>query len=236
MADDKPPGTGRIETFVDGVVAIIITIMVLELKIPAEVFSQGRIDDVLAEFGPKLAVYALSFIVIAIMLVNHHMLMRAATRATNALYWWNANLLFWMSLIPLSTAALGEAPLQPLAVAFYGAVLAANSISFTMLHRTCACLGDRDGRLDDIHRVIIKKDAFFTAIYALSVPLAFVSIYASMAIFLIRQPISFPNSCPGPNPGADRGAHPPWKARLQRPRLKEGINRYASSGMTGTPI
>ena len=56
MVHEKPPGTGRIETFVDGVVAIIITIMVLELKIPAEVFSEGRFDDVLAKLGPKLAV------------------------------------------------------------------------------------------------------------------------------------------------------------------------------------
>ena len=182
---EKPPGTGRIETFFDGVVAIIITIMVLELKIPAEAFAEGRIDGVLAEFGPKLAVYVLSFIVLAIMLVNHHMLMRAALHATNTLYWWNANLLFWMSLIPLSTAALGEAPIEPLAVAFYGAVLTANSISFTMLHRCAACLADSEGKLDRIHVLIIRKDLCFTALYALSIPLAFASVYASMAIFLV---------------------------------------------------
>jgi len=195
---EKPPGTGRIETFVDGVVAILITIMILELKIPAEVFSQGRLDAVLSVFGPQFAIYALSFIVIAIMLVNHHMLMRAATHATTKLYWWNANLLFWMSLIPLSTAALGDAPEQPLAVAFYGAVLAANSISFTMLHRCAACLGDRDGRLDDIHRAIIKKDWFFTSLYTLSVPLAYVSVYAPIAIFVfIPAMYFFPEFAPG---------------------------------------
>jgi len=196
---EKPPGTGRIETFVDGVVAILITIMILELKIPAAVFSQGRLDAVLSEFGPELAVYALSFIVIAIMLVNHHMLMRAATHATTTLYWWNANLLFWMSLIPLSTAALGDAPGQPLAVAFYGAVLTANSISFTMLHRCAACLGDRDGKLDHVHRLIIKKDWFFTSLYGLSVPLAFVSVYASIAIFLLNPAVYFfPEFVPWP--------------------------------------
>jgi uncharacterized membrane protein len=145
---EKPLGTGRIETFFDGVVAILITIMVLELKLPAEVFSNGRVEAVVAEFGPKIAVYALSFLVIAIMLLNHHMLMRPASRETNALYWWNANLLFWMSLIPLSTAALGDAPREPLAVAFYGAVLTANAVSFTLLHRCAACLGDADGHLD----------------------------------------------------------------------------------------
>src|SRR6267378_2237530 len=154
---EKPPGTGRIETFVDGVVAILITIMILELKLPAAVFSQGRIQDVLAEFGPKLAVYVLSFVVIAIMLLNHHMLMRAAPYATNTLYWWNANLLFWMSLIPLSTTVVGDAPREPLAVAFYAAVLTATAVSFTFLHRCAACLGAEDGKLDEIHRVTIKK-------------------------------------------------------------------------------
>ena len=196
---DKPPGTGRIETFVDGVVAILITIMVLELKLPGAVFSQGRADAVIAEFGPKLAVYALSFLVIAIMLLNHHMLMRAATRATNTLFWWNANLLFWMSLIPLSTAVLGDAPRVPLAAAFYGAVQTANAESFTFLHRCAACLGDEDGKLDDIHRAIIKKDWFFTALYAASVPLAFVSVYLSMAIFLIiPAAYFFPEFVPWP--------------------------------------
>jgi uncharacterized membrane protein len=196
---DRPPGTGRIETFVDGVVAILITIMVLELKLPGEVFSQGRADAVIAEFGPKLAVYALSFLVIAIMLLNHYMLMRAATRPTNTLYWWNANLLFWMSLIPLSTAVVGDAPREPLAVAFYGAVLTATAVSFTLLHRCAACLGDRDGKLDEIHRVTIKKDWFFTALYAASMPLAFVSVYLSMAIFLIiPAAYFFPEFVPWP--------------------------------------
>jgi uncharacterized membrane protein len=133
------------------------------------------------------------------MLLNHHMLMRAASRATNTLYWWTANLLFWMSLIPLSTAALGDAPRQPLAVAFYGAVLTATAVSFTMLHRCAACLGDRDGKLDDIHRATIKKDWFFTSLYAASVPFAFVSVYAAMAIFLIvPAAYFFPEFVPWP--------------------------------------
>jgi len=196
---EELPGTGRIETFVDGVVAILITIMVLELKLPGEVFSQGRVAAVIAEFGPKLAVYALSFLVIAIMLLNHHMLMRAAPFATNTLYWWNANLMFWMSLIPLATAVVGDAPREPLAVAFYGAVLTANAVSFTLLHRYAACLGAADGKPDEIHRVTIKKDWFFTTLYAASMPLAFVSVYLSMAIFLLNPAAYFfPEFVPWP--------------------------------------
>jgi uncharacterized membrane protein len=182
---ENHPGTERISAFVDGVVAIIITIMVLELKAPAEAFASGSIHDVLATLGPKILVYALSFVVVAIMLVNHHMLMRAAPHATNTLYWWNAFLLFWMSLIPLATAVLGDNPAAPLAVAFYGLVMFANSVGFTFLHRCAACIGSADGRLDPIHEEVIRKDMMFSAIYALSVPLAFVSIYAAMAIFLL---------------------------------------------------
>lgn len=184
-ATDHPPSTARIEAFSDGVVAIIVTIMVLELHAPAEAFASGDFYTVLVALGPKLLVYALSFIVVAIMLLNHHMLMRAAPHATNGLYWWNAHLLFWMSLIPLSTAVLGDTPLSPLAVAFYGAVLAANSVGFTFLHRCAACLGDKEGKVDALHLAIIRKDSFFTLIYAASVPLAFVSVYASMAIFVL---------------------------------------------------
>ena len=210
-AVEKLPGTGRIETFVDGVVAILITIMVLELKLPAEVFSQGRVEAVVAEFGPKLGVYALSFLMIAIMLLNHHMLMRAAAYATDALYWWNANLLFWMSLIPLSTAALGDAPRESLAIGFYGAVLTANAVSFTLLHRCAVLVGDADGQLDPIHRLTLKKDWFFSTLYAASVPLAFVSIYAAMAIFLINPAAYFfpefvpwPRSWRAPEPGTGK--------------------------------
>src|SRR5436309_2277471 len=125
--NEKVPGTGRIEAFSDGVIAIIITIMILELKVPAESITRENLAGVVRDLGPNLLVYALSFLIVAIMLLNHHMIMRIADRATNGLYWWNANLLFWMSLIPLATAAFGEAPTEPLAVAFYGAVLFSNA-------------------------------------------------------------------------------------------------------------
>jgi uncharacterized membrane protein len=182
---DKPPGTGRIESFSDGVIAIIITIMVLELKLPPDLFYGGHLSEVFAAFWPRLTVYALSFLVIAILLINHHMVLRAAPHSTTPLYWWNANFLFWISLVPLSTAVLGNAPLEPAAAAFYGAVLTANAVSFTLLHRYAVTIGSKSGRVDPIHRLIIYKDSFFTVLYAASVPLSFVSVYLAMAIFLI---------------------------------------------------
>ncbi|HVV94668.1 MAG TPA: TMEM175 family protein [Hyphomicrobiales bacterium] len=185
---DAPPGTGRIEAFSDGVIAIIITIMVLELRAPAEAFASGHVATVIAALGPNLVIYALSFFLVAVMLVNHHGLMRVAPRATTALFWWNANLLFWMSLIPLSTAVFGAYPKLPLAVAFYGAVLAANSISFTQLHR---CVDLIDGELLPKQRKLLIRDTATTALFALSVPLAYVSVYLSWAIFAILPAVYF---------------------------------------------
>jgi uncharacterized membrane protein len=211
---DKPPGTGRIEAFSDGVIAIIITIMVLELRLPADLFYGGHLMEVLAAFWPRLVVYGFSFLVVAILLINHHVLLRAAPHSTTALYWWNANLLFWMSLIPLSTGVLGNAPGQPAAVAFYGLVLTATALSFTLLHRCAVLIGSKTGKLDQIHLVIIKKDSFFTALYALSVPLAFVSIYISMAIFVIvPAAYFFPEFVPWPQSWQD---HQPPVRRFRR--------------------
>ncbi|HEY2446518.1 MAG TPA: TMEM175 family protein [Rhizomicrobium sp.] len=196
-----PPGTGRIETFSDGVMAILITIMVLELKLPADLFHGGDLAQVLAAFWPKLIVYALSFLMIAIILVNHHMILRAAPHSTNGLYWWNTNLLFWLSLVPLATAVLGNAPVEPAAVAFYGTILTVTAVSFTLLHRCAVAIGSKTGKPNDVHRLIILKDSIFTGFYAISVPLAFVSVYASMTIFLIvPAAYFFPDYVPWPHP------------------------------------
>jgi uncharacterized membrane protein len=197
---DRPPGTGRIEAFSDGVIAIIITIMVLDLRLPADLFYGGHLQEVLAAFLPRLVVYGSSFLVVAIFLLNHHVVLRAAPHSTTPLYWWNANLLFWMSLIPLSTAVLGNAPTEPTAVAFYGLTLTATAVSFTLLHRCAVLIGSKTGKLDRIHLLIIKKDSFFTALYALSVPLAFVSIYISIAIFaIVPAAYFFPEFVPWPH-------------------------------------
>ncbi|MGZ7094561.1 MAG: TMEM175 family protein, partial [Candidatus Angelobacter sp.] len=182
LQSESPPGTGRIEGFSDGVIAILITVMVLELKLPADLFLGGDLVNILTAFWPRLIVYAMSFLVIAILLINHHMILRAAPHSTTPLYWWNINLLFWMSLIPLSTAVLGNAPLEPTAAAFYGAVLTATAVSFSLLHRCAATIGNRAGKLDRVHLLIIYKDSLFTALYASSVPLAYLSIYISMTI------------------------------------------------------
>ena len=100
--------TGRLEAFSDGVIAIIITIMVLELKVPHPMNS-----DSLRSITPELLCYVLSFIVIAIMWVNHHHLIHQARDASARVLWANNHLLFWMSLIPFVTGCIGENPQLP---------------------------------------------------------------------------------------------------------------------------
>jgi uncharacterized membrane protein len=195
---EKLPGTGRIEAFSDGVIAIIITIMILELKVPAESITRGSLAGVARELGPNLLVYMLSFLIVAIMLLNHHAIMRVAGGATNGLYWWNANLLFWMSLIPLATAAFGAAPQEPLAVAGYGAVLFCNGVSFTLLRRCAGTLSPPDPALAVYNRRNNMKNTVSAALYGLSVPLAYVSVTISIVIFVgVAMAYFLPSRMPG---------------------------------------
>lgn len=127
----------RIEAFSDGVIAIIITVMVFDLKIPALAagFSDTDVWAALMGLLPKLAAYALSYLILAIMWINHHALFDKVPHSTPALVWHNALLLFAMSLIPLPTAFLSSNPLLPQAAMFYGAVMSLNAGSFLLLRR-----------------------------------------------------------------------------------------------------
>ena len=119
---------GRVEAFSDGVIAIIVTIMVLELKVPAD-SSMASLRAVL----PMLLVYALSFLTVAIMWVNHHHYLKTARRTDPSLLWANNNLLFWMSLIPFATRYLGQNLGRSLPVAVYSGLLATTATSFYWL-------------------------------------------------------------------------------------------------------
>ena len=121
-------GTNRLEAFSDGVIAVIITIMVLELKVPRDTTLTS-----LRSLMPQFLSYLLSFMVVAIMWVNHHHMMHSARRADARLLWSNNTLLFWMSLVPFVTAYMGNNHRDPRAVALYGIVLTLCSVSFLLL-------------------------------------------------------------------------------------------------------
>jgi len=121
--------TGRLEAFSDGVLAVIITIMALELKAPV---GKGGFGD-LRERIPALLVYVLSFTFIGIYWNNHHHLLRAARRVTPAVMWSNLHLLFWLSLIPVLTEWIGEHWESTAPAATYGVVCLASAVAFTIL-------------------------------------------------------------------------------------------------------
>jgi len=127
-ASSRTMSKGRLEAFSDGVIAIIITIMVLELQPP---HGTGVLD--LAGVLPGWLRYALSFVYVGIYWVNHHALFDRVAKVDGAALWANLHLLFWMSLIPYVTAWAGENPMAPLPVALYGVVLLLCSVSFMLL-------------------------------------------------------------------------------------------------------
>jgi uncharacterized membrane protein len=123
-------GKGRVEAFSDGVLAIVITIMVLELKVP-----EGDGLEALRPLGSELASYVLSFVYVGIYWNNHHHLMHTVHRVTGGLLWANLHLLFWLSLFPAVTAWAGHHPEAPWPAALYGAVLLAAALSWLVLQR-----------------------------------------------------------------------------------------------------
>lgn len=123
-------GKGRLEAFSDGVLAIIITIMVLEMKAP-----EGATLDALLPLAPSLLSYVLSFIYVGIYWNNHHHLLQACRRVTGSVLWANLHLLFWLSLLPFATRWMGNNHLAPLPSVAYGVVLLAAAIAYWLLQR-----------------------------------------------------------------------------------------------------
>ena len=157
---------GRLEAFSDGVLAIIITIMVLELKVP-----HGTDLEALAPLFPVLLSYLLSFIYIGIYWNNHHHMLHAASKVTGGILWANLHLLFWLSLVPFVTAWMGDNHFAPLPVALYGVVLFMAGCAYFILARALASHHGADSAIaralgDDF------KGKISVAIYAVAILLA----------------------------------------------------------------
>lgn len=179
-------GPQRLEAFGDGVIAIILTVMVLELKVPRGVSA----PDVL-ERAPELLSYALSFVVVASMWVNHHHLIRKVKRVDGAFLWLNLQLLFWMSLVPFTTRYAGENHEAPLPVALYGANVCAFSLAFLLVIRGMRGR-THPGHLPEAdHARSERKSWLAVGLYGLAVPLAWVSVWASIAIFVLIPALYF---------------------------------------------
>src|SRR5580658_3970076 len=123
-------GKDRLTAFSDGVIAILITIMVLELRVPP-----GADWHALSGVAPSFLTYVMSFIYLAIYWNNHHHLLHTVTRVDGLILWANSYLLFWLSLVPAATAWMGENFLVPIPTAFYGGILLMPAIAYHLLQR-----------------------------------------------------------------------------------------------------
>jgi uncharacterized membrane protein len=171
--------TTRLEAFSDGVIAILITIMVLEFKTP-----EGHDWSALAPLIPKFSAYALSFVFIGIYWNNHHHMLHLTHRVTGGILWANLHLLFWLSLVPFSTAWIGETLLAPLPTAAYGTVLLLSGAAFTILeYLIIASQGEHSPLKAAVG--IDKKGKASVLLYALAIPLAFVRPWMSAAIYVV---------------------------------------------------
>src|SRR3954468_22070773 len=168
----------RLTAFSDGVVAIIITIMVLELKVP-----HGAEWSALASLAPVFASYILSFIYIGIYWNNHHHLLHTCTSVNGAILWANNHLLFWLSLVPFVTSWMGENHEASLPTAAYGLVLVMSAVAYTRLQHAILLHHGPDSRLA---RAVGSggKAKLSLGLYCAAVPLAFVNQWMSDAIYV----------------------------------------------------
>ena len=187
--------TTRLEAFSDGVIAIIITIMVLELKVPPDHSWHG-----LLQLWPVFSSYVLSFVMVAIYWLNHHHLIHLARHVDGKILWCNVNLLFWISLIPFTTAFLGETHTTPLAVALYGTVMLFAGVSFYLLQRVIAVQHEANPRLKELLAHLRRKNLAAIGIYAPAIPLAFVSTWLALGLIVLPALMYFM-----PDPKIERG-------------------------------
>jgi uncharacterized membrane protein len=172
-------GTNRLEAFSDGVIAIIITVMVLEMKVP-----RGEGIEALVPVIPVFLSYVLSFVYLGIYWNNHHHMLHASEKATGAMLWANLHLLFWLSLIPFATGWVGENHFASAPSALYGVVLLMAAIAYWILQQAIiasqgpgsvlkrAIKGDWKGKLSPV-------------LYAVAIPLAFVWRWAALTLYVL---------------------------------------------------
>jgi uncharacterized membrane protein len=168
----------RLEAFSDGVIAILITIMVLELKIP-----HGAGWEALRPLVPVFLTYVVSFTFVGIYWNNHHHMLHLATTITGKILWANLHLLFWLSLIPFATGWMGENDFAPLPTALYGVVLLLAGVAYLILQKAIIASQGAESRLAAaVGRDL--KGKLSAVLYAIAIPSAFANHWVSQAIYV----------------------------------------------------
>ena len=169
---------GRLEAFSDGVIAILITIMVLELRVP-----HGADWQALAPLLPAFLTYALSFLFLGIYWNNHHHMLHTVDGVDGKILWANMHLLFWLSLVPFTTGWMGENHFAPLPVSVYGVVLLLAAVGYLILQATIVAHQGPDSKL----RAAVGNDVkgkISALSYIAAIPLAFVQTWISIALYV----------------------------------------------------
>ncbi|HXW29523.1 MAG TPA: TMEM175 family protein [Xanthobacteraceae bacterium] len=170
---------GRLEAFSDGVMAVIITIMVLEMKVP-----HGADPAALWPLLPVFLSYVLSFVYVGIYWNNHHHMLHAMRRVNGAILWANLHLLFWLSLVPFVTGWMGQNYFAPAPTAIYGVVLLMAAIAYTILQRTII---DEQGDTSVLAAAVGNdlKGRLSPVCYAIAIPAAFFHEWISGALYVL---------------------------------------------------
>lgn len=173
-------GKNRLEAFSDGVLAIIITIMVLEIKVP-----HSAEWEELKHLIPVFLGYILSFSFIGIYWGNHHHLLHTVKRISTGIIWSNMNLLFWLSLVPFATGWMGENSFSQNTVILYACLLMACGVSYTIFQKTIQACNKTDQRMEHIYAGQTRKGLISLVLYTLSIVFAFYSTLISGILFFI---------------------------------------------------
>ncbi len=188
LPPDALEGTGRIEAFSDGVFAIIVTLLILEIQVPllanpdsAAIFLE------LLRLGPKFISFGVSFFTLAIFWVNHHHFFHEITHSDWRLMWHNNLLLFWLTIVPFTTAFIGDYPTQPLVVALYAFVMCMAALSFSLMGNYVFFKSEllpptvtADARRREFRRSLVG-----TVMYGVSALSAFVVVYFALVVMLL---------------------------------------------------
>ena len=170
---------GRFEAFSDGVIAVIITIIVLEMRVP-----HGESIEALAPVVPVFLSYVLSFVYVGIYWSNHHHMLHATSEVTGSMLWANLHLLFWLSLIPFTTGWMGENHFAAAPTALYGLVLLFAAIAYRILQQLIIA---SQGQESILKKAIGRdwKGRLSLVVYAVAIPMAFVSQGISLGLYLL---------------------------------------------------
>ena len=169
---------GRLEAFTDGVIAILITVMVLEFKVP-----EGETWGALRPLVPVLLTYALSFVYLGIYWNNHHHMFKAVDQVNGGILWANSHLLFWLSLVPFATAWMGDSHFAPVPTALYGVVLLSAAMAYTILVWSLLAKGANPRLAHAIGRDL--KGKLSLALYVSAIGLAFINVWLADALYVI---------------------------------------------------